>query len=97
MPAIHSQAKPAEGGHVLIPQLWEWAVLRTARNHPVGVSKTEHGAMEALSKALIEAGQPGQGQITQVTLIRPVQAEPTYLRQPPERTATYDGKVIRWR
>jgi hypothetical protein len=80
----------------VLAQLWEWVVLREPRDHPVGVSKTEHGAMEALAKALIAAGRPARGQVAQVTLIRPVQAAPSYLRQPPERTAEYDGAVLRW-
>lgn len=82
---------------MVFAQLWEWGVLREPRNHPVGLSKTEHGAMEALSRALIAAGRPARGQVGQVTLIRPVQADAAYLRGAPERTAEYDGSVILWR
>lgn len=90
---------PCEMGVVVpvLAQLWEWVVLQEPRNNPVGVSKTEHGAMEALSRALVAAGRPARGQVAQVTLIRPVQADPSYLRQPPERTAKYDGAVLHWR
>lgn len=77
-------------------RFWEWAVLRETRNRPVGLCATEHAAMEALSKALIDAGRPARGQIGQVTLIRPIQTDPAYLRHPPERTATYDGTAIQW-
>jgi hypothetical protein len=52
--------------------------------------------MEALSKALIAAGRPASGRVAQVKLIRPVQAEPTYLRGFPARTAVYVGTVIQW-
>jgi hypothetical protein len=80
----------------MIKPLWEWAVLREPRNRPVGLCATEHAAMEALSKALVAAGRPARGQVGQVTLIRPIQADPAYLRQPPERTAVYDGTAIQW-
>ena len=80
----------------MLAHLWEWVVLREPRNRPVGVSRTEHGAMEALSKALVAAGQPARGQVGQVTLVRPVQEDSSYLRQPPEHLAEYDGAVIRW-
>jgi hypothetical protein len=52
--------------------------------------------MEALSKALVAAGRPARGQVRQVSLIRPIQTDPAYLRQPPERTAVYDGTAIQW-
>jgi hypothetical protein len=79
----------------MIP-LWEWAVLREPRDSPVGLSATKHAAMEALSKALVAAGRPARGQVRQVSLIRPIQTDPAYLRQPPERTAVYDGTAIQW-
>jgi hypothetical protein len=81
----------------MIARLWEWAVLREDHSHPVGLCGTEQGAMDALSKALIAAGRPARGQVGQVTLIRPVQADAAYIREPPEMTAVYDGSVIRWR
>lgn len=81
----------------MLAQLWEWGVLQEPRNNPVGVSMTEHGAMEALSRALIAAGRPACGRVGQVTLVRPVQADATYVREPAERTAEYDGSVILWR
>jgi hypothetical protein len=81
----------------VIARLWEWAVLREPRNHPVGVCETEHAAMDALSKALVAAGRAARGQVGQVTLVRPVLADSRYVREPPARTADYDGSVIRWR
>jgi hypothetical protein len=80
---------------VIVP-LWEWAVNRELREGPVGVCMTQHGAMEALSKALIAAGRPSRGRVAQVKLIRPVHMDPSYLRGFPARTAVYDGTVIRW-
>jgi hypothetical protein len=80
----------------VIAQFWEWFVLREERNRPVGISGTEHAAMQALAKALVAAGHPARGQVAQVTLIRPIQADPSYIRTPPERTAIYDGTVIQW-
>jgi hypothetical protein len=81
----------------VLAQLWEWVVLREPRNHPVGVSRTEHGAMEALAKELVAAGRPARGLVAQVRLVRPVQAESAYVREPPKRTAEYDGVVLHWR
>jgi hypothetical protein len=80
----------------MIAQLWEWGVTREARIRPVGVCKTRHAAMEALSKALIAAGPSSMGQVAPVTLVRPVQTESAYVRGLPERTAVYDGTVIQW-
>jgi hypothetical protein len=80
----------------VIAQLWEWVVLHDVRNRPVGVCRTKNAAMEALSKALIAAGPSSRGQVMQLTLIRPLQADPSYLREPPEGRACYDGTVVRW-
>ena len=80
----------------MIAQLWEWAVLRESRNRPVGVCMTEHAAMEALSKALFAAGRPARGQVIPAALVRPVNKDSLYVREPPERTAIYDGSVISW-
>jgi hypothetical protein len=80
----------------VIAQLWEWVVLQDVRNRPVGVCMTKHAAMDALSKTLIAAGRPARGQIAQATLVRPVHKDPLYEREPPERTAVYDGSVISW-
>jgi hypothetical protein len=78
----------------LVIPLWEW--VRDAPGGPVGVCGTQHGAMDALSKALIAAGSPSRGRVAQIKLIRPADEEPGYLRGYPERTAVYDGLVIQW-
>lgn len=80
----------------MIAQLWEWAVVREARNRPVGVCRTEDAAMTALSQALIAAGRPGRGQVVPVALARSARVDTLYEREPPERTAVYDGSVISW-
>lgn len=80
----------------MIAQLWEWGVVREARNRPVGVCGSEHAAMTALSKALVAAGRPARGQVGRAALVRPVREDPLYVREPPERTAVYDGSVISW-
>jgi hypothetical protein len=85
-----------KGGEPLIAELWEWGVLREVRNRPVGVCMTEHAAMDALSKALIATGRPARGQVGMATLVRPVREDPLYVREPPGRTAVYDGSVISW-
>jgi hypothetical protein len=92
----HQAGRQGSGVCVVIAQLWEWGVHGQARSRPVGVCGTEQDAMAALSKALIAAGPPARGQIAQVTLVRPVQTDSVYLRQPPARTAVYDGTVIQW-
>lgn len=80
----------------MIAQLWEWAVLGEPRNRPVGLCGTEHAAMAALSKALIAAARPARGQVAAAALVRPVRGDALYVREPPERTAVYDGSVISW-
>jgi hypothetical protein len=60
------------------------------------MSMTLSGAMEALAKALVQAGRPRTGRVVPVTLSRPVHEPSRYLRGTPERTAVYDGEVIRW-
>jgi hypothetical protein len=77
-------------------QLWEWAVQREIRNSPVGLSGTEDAAMTALSKSLLAAGRPARGQVSRVTLVRPVHKDSSYEREPPKRLAVFDGSVITW-
>jgi hypothetical protein len=77
-------------------RLWEWDVARDAQGGSVGLSGSRHGAMLALSKALIQAGRPTRGRVMPVTLRRPAHEPAYYLRGVPERTAEYDGEVIRW-
>jgi hypothetical protein len=86
---------PLSGNYAVTAFLWEWAVTRP-RSRPVGVAMTRHGAMQALTKALIHGGQPAAGQIVPLTLTSPLHTEPGYQRGLPERIATYDGQVIQW-
>jgi hypothetical protein len=80
----------------MLTALWEWSVTRDADGGPVGVSMTRHGAMEALAKALVEAGRPNRGQVMPMLLATPVQSSAYYLRFWPQHTAIYDGQVLRW-
>jgi hypothetical protein len=80
----------------VVIQFWEWSIPRDTEGGSVGLCGTEHRAMEALSKALVAAGRPARGQVGQVTLVRPINKDPLYVREEPERTAVYDGSVIRW-
>jgi hypothetical protein len=76
--------------------LWEWGVTQDARHKPVGVSMTEHGAMDALSRALIKGGQPARGIVAPVDLVDSVTTGDYYDRYPPIRSAEYAQGVIRW-
>jgi hypothetical protein len=76
--------------------LWEWAITQDARNNPVGVSMTEHGAMTALSRALIKTGRPAQGTVAPLDLVDAITTEDYYDRYPPIRNAEYAHGVIRW-
>jgi hypothetical protein len=76
--------------------LWEWQVARGARCSPVGLSGTRHGAMAALSRALIEAGRPGRGSIVPVVLVDSMYTEPYYQRFPVISVAVYEQGAIRW-
>jgi hypothetical protein len=81
----------------VIIRLWEWDVARDAQGGSVGLSDTRHGAMEALSRALVQAGRPTRGHVVPVALRRPVHEPAYYLRGIPVRTAVFDGEVIQWR
>jgi hypothetical protein len=80
----------------VITPFWEWAVARDAQGASVGVCSTRHAAVQALSKALIASGRPCRGQVSPVTLVRPVHDHPGYLRGSPEYEAVFDGLVIQW-
>jgi hypothetical protein len=81
----------------VIVRFWEWDVARDAQSGSVGFSDTRHGAMEALSRALVRSGRPTRGRVVPVTLRRPVHKPAYYLRGTPVRTAVFDGEVIQWR
>lgn len=77
--------------------LWEWVRQRDSQGGAAGLATTEHGAMEALAKAMIAAGCPSSGVVARVKLIRPAHREATYLRGFPAWRARYDGTAIQWR
>jgi hypothetical protein len=77
--------------------LWEWAVTRDEQGGSAGVSMTRHGAMQALTMALVRAGRPRSGHVVPVLLARPVNCSPYYLRGPLAETAVFDGEAVRWR
>jgi hypothetical protein len=76
--------------------LWEWAITQDARDHPVGVSMTEHGAMSALSRALVKAGRPALGTVAPLDLVGSISTGNYYDRYPAVHTAEYSQGVIRW-
>jgi hypothetical protein len=57
---------------------------------------TEHGAMAALSRALIKAGRPAQGVVAPLDLVDSITTEDYYDRYPAIHTADYAQGVIRW-
>ncbi len=77
--------------------LWEWVVARDAHGGSAGVCRTRHGAMQAMTEALIRARRPRTGHVAQVILTNPPHRPPYYLRCYPEHTAVYDGQAIQWR
>lgn len=80
----------------MITSLWEWSIRRDANGSSAGISRTRHGAMQALAKTLIQAGRPRHGQVIPVLLADPLHDAPRYLRGQPAHTAIYDGRVLRW-
>jgi hypothetical protein len=76
-------------------RIWEWVVDRGADNAPAGVSGTCHGAMEALSLALITAGARSSGRVVPVGLVDGAYGF-SYLRFNPVLTANCERGVIRW-
>ena len=90
-------AGQSHGGCVVVRvRMWEWGVTRETRSNPVGVSMTEHGAMAALSRALVEAGQPNHGTVAPLVLVDSMRGADYYNRFPPVRIAVYERGVIRW-
>lgn len=80
----------------ILARLWEWVVDRGAANAPVGVSRTRHRAMEALSQTLIAAGAPTSGRVVPVALVDGAHGF-TYLRMDSTITANYEMSEIKWR
>jgi hypothetical protein len=80
----------------MVTPLWEWVMPRDSGGGCVGVSMTRDGAIAALTQALIEARQPGQGCVVPLLLSDHVCRSFHYIRLPVECTAIYDGGTIRW-
>jgi hypothetical protein len=71
-------------------------VVEGARHGTSGVSMTRQGAMEALSRTLIEGGGSALGKIAHMALVDSVW-EPFYLHGFPEHIAECREGIIRWR
>jgi hypothetical protein len=80
----------------MVTPLWEWVMPRESGGGCVGVSMTRDGAMEALTRALIEDGSPGRGCVVPMLLADDASRSFCYVRLPVEHTAIYDGGAIRW-
>lgn len=90
--------EPSSGaGPVMTTPLWEWSIAWDAEGHSVGLSATRHGAMGALSRALIQAKRPVTGQVLPMLLVEPLHSQSYYLRGWPRHKAFFDGVTIRWR
>lgn len=76
--------------------LWKWDVVQAPQGGICGVSGSPHGAMEALSLALIETAGV-LGEVTPVTLTDIVIGYPFYLQSGPKWHAKYSDGVITWR
>jgi hypothetical protein len=77
--------------------LWEWVLARDSLGGSAGLCVTRHGAMEALSKALIASGRPRRGSVGPVKLrIDVLREQDCYERFPAEHTAVYEGGAIQW-
>ena len=76
--------------------MWEWGVMSGGRSNPVGLSMTRHGAMAALSRALIATGRPTRGSVVLLVWTDISQSGPHYLRLPVKHTATHEQGVIWW-
>jgi hypothetical protein len=80
-----------------ITPLWEWSIAWDASSSSAGLSATQHGAMSALSRALIHGGRSVTGQVLPMFLVEPLHAQSYYLRSWPRYTAVFDGVSIQWR
>jgi hypothetical protein len=76
-------------------RVWEWAVDQGADNAPVGVSGTRHGAIEALSLALITVKARSSGRVVPVGLVDGAYGF-SYLRFNPVLIANCERGVITW-
>jgi hypothetical protein len=77
--------------------LWEWTLARDSLGGSAGLCVTRHGAMEALSEALIASGRPRCGSVGRVKLrVDVVREQDCYERFPPEHTAVYEQGAVQW-
>lgn len=76
--------------------IWEWAVDTPTDHNPVGVSTTIQGAMNALSKALIQTGMPSAGRVASIS-VRDSADGWHYVRLGIIDTARYKEGVITWK
>ena len=76
--------------------LWEWFVVGGARHGTSGVCMTCHGAMEALSRTLIEGGGSALGKVVRMALVDSAR-EAFYLRGIPVHIAECQAGIIHWR
>jgi hypothetical protein len=87
----------AQDGSDDIGVLWEWTLARDSLGGSSGMCRTRHGAMEALSKALIASGRPRCGSVGPVKLrIDVLREQDCYERLPVEHTAVYERGAIQW-
>jgi hypothetical protein len=84
-------------GPAMTTPLWEWSIAWDEGSRSVGLSATRHGAMGALSRALIYGRRPVTGQVVPMLLVEPLHGQSYYLRGWPRQTALFDGVIIRWR
>jgi hypothetical protein len=76
---------------------WEWTVERDSGGGSTGMCETRHGALEALSKALVERGRSGCGSVAPVVLlVGEAREEDHYQRLPSVHTAVYEQGAIQW-
>lgn|SRR5487761_250428 len=75
--------------------MWEWLVSGGACDDTAGLSETRHGAMDALSRTLIEGRGNAIGYVLPIVLVNGVSG-PFYVRGDALNTASYDSGVIRW-
>ena len=75
--------------------MWEWLIAGGACDGTSGLSMTRHGAMDALSRTLIEGRSNAIGRVTRIVLEDGISG-PFYVRGQSSHTASYDSGVIKW-
>jgi hypothetical protein len=80
----------------VLSHLWEWVVVNGAHYGTSGVSMTCCGAMEALSRTLLQGRGSALGVVARIALVDSAW-EPFYMHGIPEHIAMYEDGIIRWR